>query len=210
MRRSASAIAWSGIEAGCAAALSVASALLVARIIGPAELGIGAAVVSVHVLLWVVVNALFGDALVQRAEVDATVLSSALWASVATGCVAMALQAGSGWLLALLLDDRRLVGMALWLALPLPLVGAAGVVQGQLTRARGYGRLAGRTIIGQGIGTLAGVLAALDGAGPGRPWASRSPPRWSARWRCCWAEAAGQPRSGAGGRCANCSRSACR
>lgn len=165
MRRSASAIAWSGIEAGCAAALSVASALLVARIIGPAELGIGAAVVSVHVLLWVVVNALFGDALVQRAEVDATVLSSALWASVATGCVAMALQAGSGWLLALLLDDRRLVGMALWLALPLPLVGAAGVVQGQLTRARGYGRLAGRTIIGQGIGTLAGVLAALDGAG---------------------------------------------
>ena len=78
MRRSASAIAWSGIEAGCAAALSVASALLVARIIGPAELGIGAAVVSVHVLLWVVVNALFGDALVQRAEVDATVLSSAL------------------------------------------------------------------------------------------------------------------------------------
>jgi PST family polysaccharide transporter len=158
-------VAWSGIEAACAAALSVASALLVARIIGPAELGIGAAAVSVHVLLWVAVNALFGDALVQREAVDNTVLSSALWTSVAIGCVAMVLQAVSGWVLAALLDDRRLVPMALWLSLPLPLVGAAGVAQGHLTRSRGYGRLAGRTIVGQGLGTLAGVLAALWGAG---------------------------------------------
>jgi O-antigen/teichoic acid export membrane protein len=159
------AVAWSGVEAACSGALSIASALLVARMIGPAELGVGAAAVSVHVLLWVVVNALFGDALVQRGRVDETDLSSALWTSVGVGCVAAALQAGSGWLLAAVLDDPRLVAMGLCLALPLPLVGAAGVAQGRLTRARDYGRLAGRTIVGQGLGTFAGVVAAFCGAG---------------------------------------------
>jgi O-antigen/teichoic acid export membrane protein len=123
-------VAWSGVEASCAALLSIASAFLVARLIGPAELGIGAAAISVHILLWVTVNALFGDALVQRTTVDDAVMSSAVWTSVGVGCAAMAVQAGSGWLLAECLHDSRLVPMALCLALPLPLVGAAGVTQG--------------------------------------------------------------------------------
>lgn len=159
------AIGWSGLEAACAAGLSVASALFVARMIGPTELGIGAAAVSLHVLLWVVVNALFGDALVQRQSVDEEACASALWTSVAVGCLAALMQAGAGWVLAAMLDDPRLVPMCLSLAVPLPLVGAAGVMQGRLTRARGYGRLAGRTILGQGLGTAVGVGAALHGAG---------------------------------------------
>jgi PST family polysaccharide transporter len=55
--------------------------------------------------------------------------------------------------------------MAALLALPLPLVGAAGVIQGLLMRERAYKRLALRTIVGQGLGTVAGVAAALHGAG---------------------------------------------
>jgi PST family polysaccharide transporter len=159
------AVGWSGLEAACAAGLSVASALFVARMIGPSELGIGAAAVSVHVLLWVVVNALFGDALVQRPSMDDEACASALWTSVAIGCLAALVQASAGWVLAALLDDRRLPAMGLSLALPLPLVGAAGVMQGRLTRARGYGRLAGRTILGQGLGTAVGIGAAFHGAG---------------------------------------------
>ena len=58
---------WSGFEAAASATLSFASAFIVARLVGPSEVGIGAAVVAVHVLLWVAVNALFADALVQRA-----------------------------------------------------------------------------------------------------------------------------------------------
>jgi O-antigen/teichoic acid export membrane protein len=51
------------------------------------------------------------------------------------------------------------------LAAPLPLVGAAGVIQGLLTRERAYRRLAMRTLIGQGLGTAVGAGAALAGAG---------------------------------------------
>jgi O-antigen/teichoic acid export membrane protein len=193
---------WSGLEALVAAILSIVTPFVVARLIGPSELGIGAAATAVHVILWVVVNGLFADALVQRAAVNDRMLSSAFWASVAVGVVAMAVQAAAGWGLAFVLDDRRLVPMTLVLAAALPFVGAGGIIQGLLTRERACARLALRTIFGQGLGTAVGVLAALAGAGAwalvaqqavtsvcgalillrGRGW---TPPAASMAPRCC-------------------------
>lgn len=156
---------WSGLEASAAAGLAFASAFLIARLVGPGEVGIGAAAVAVHVLLWVVVNALFADAIVQRASLDDPALTAAFWASTAVGAGASLLQLGAGPLLGHVLGDARLKLMALPLALPFPLVGAAGALQGLLTRQRNYRALAGRTLIGQGLGTLTGITAALAGAG---------------------------------------------
>ena len=147
------------------ATLSIVTSFVVARVVGPNEFGIGAAALAVNVLLWVVVNALFADALVQRKAIDNHILSSAFWASAGVGCIAMLLQVAAGWGLAAMLDDRRLVPMCLVLAAPLPLVGAAGVIQGLLTRERAYRRLALRTLIGQGLGTAVGACAAFAGAG---------------------------------------------
>jgi O-antigen/teichoic acid export membrane protein len=159
------AVFWSGLEAACAGLLSFASAFLVARIVGPAELGIGAVVVALQVLLCVAVNALFADAIAQRAALDRDTASSAFWASVAVGCAAGLVQMAMGPLLALSLHDPRLPAMAVLLALPLPLVGAGGAAQGILTSQRRYRALAGRTIVGQGSGTAMGVALALAGAG---------------------------------------------
>jgi O-antigen/teichoic acid export membrane protein len=156
---------WSGLEAGVSAILSIITSFAVARIVGPREFGIGAAAIAVHVVLWVVVNALFADALVQRPAVNDRIVSSAFWASTAAGCVAMLLQGAAGWGLAAMLGDPRLIPMALVLAAPLPLVGAAGVIQGLLTRERAYRHLALRTLIGQGLGTVVGASAAFAGAG---------------------------------------------
>ena len=55
--------------------------------------------------------------------------------------------------------------MSVVLALPLPLVGAAGPVQGLLTRDRAYRTLALRTVSARDLGTLAGIVCALRGAG---------------------------------------------
>jgi PST family polysaccharide transporter len=156
---------WSGFEAAASAVLSFASAFIVARLVGPTEVGIGAAAVAVHVLLWVAVNALFADPLVQRGAVDNDTFSSAFIASIAVGCVTALLQAAVGHPLAWSLADSRLTTMSAILALPLPLVGAAGPVQGLMTRQRAYRQLAWRTVIGQGLGTLTGVASALAGAG---------------------------------------------
>jgi O-antigen/teichoic acid export membrane protein len=164
-RADANNVFWSGFEATTAAVLSFASAFIVARLVGPSEVGIGAAVVAVHVLLWVVVNALFADSLGQRAAVDDAEFSSALWASVAVGGLAAMLQVTLAQPIAAWLGDNRLVAMSVLLGLPLPLVGAGGPVQGLLTRNRAYRALAGRTLIGQGLGTITGIASALAGAG---------------------------------------------
>jgi PST family polysaccharide transporter len=160
---------WSALEAAGAALFSVASAFLIARLIGPTELGIGATAVAVHVLLWVFVNALFADAIVQRATIDEVSLSSAAWASTAIGCCAAVVQSGSGWLLARMLDDTRLVPMSLLLAVPFPFVGMGGALQGILTRQRRYRALAARTLVGQGSGMALGIALALVHAGAWAP-----------------------------------------
>ena len=158
-------IFWSGLEAVVSGLLSFLSAFTIARIIGPAELGIGAAVVAVHVLLWVGVNALFADALVQRAELAEHTADSAFWASAGCGGLAGLLQMVAGFELVHVLHDPRLQTMSIMLAMPLPLVGGAGAVQGMLTRARAYRALAERAVIGQGLGAVVGIAAAVMGAG---------------------------------------------
>ena len=164
-RSHASNVFWSGSEAAISASLSFVSAFVVARLVGPAEVGIGAAAVAVHVLLWVGVNALFADALVQRSVVDDTTFSTAFVMSALVGCGAALAQVAAAHPLAWSLSDHRLVTMSLLLAVPLPLVGAAGPIQGLLTRQRAYRTLAFRTVIGQGLGTLVGIGSALAGAG---------------------------------------------
>ncbi len=158
-------ITWPAMEAGGTAILAIVSSFVVARVVGPAEVGIAAAIVSVHILLWVVVNALFADAVVQQADIDHEALSGAFWASAGIGLAMMAVQAVSGWCLGWLLDDDRLPAMALILAVSLPVVGGAGVVQGVLTRNRDFRWVALRTLIGNGVGTCFGIVASLHGLG---------------------------------------------
>ena len=158
-------IFWSGLEAGFAGALSVISAFFIARVIGPSEVGSGAAAVAIHVVLWVATNALFADAIPQRRRIGPVTLSSAFWAGVLAGCAASLIQVVSGWMLAWLYDDPRLGPMGILLALPLPLVGAAGTVQGLLIRRRAYRTLAMRTVLGLGSATAVGMTLAGIGAG---------------------------------------------
>lgn len=162
MRRNA---LWSAVEAGAAGTFSLLSAFLVARLVGPAALGVGAAATAVNVVLWVAVNALFADALVQRVTLTMQEAAAAFWAATAVGCLAALLQIAAGWGLATAMDDRRLVTMAALLAVPLPLVGAASVIQGLLTRERAYRALALRTILGHGLGCAVGIGMALTGGG---------------------------------------------
>ncbi|MBV9248600.1 MAG: oligosaccharide flippase family protein [Acetobacteraceae bacterium] len=159
------AVFWSGLEASVNGVLSFIGAFIVARLIGPAELGVGASVVSVHVLLWIAANSLFADAIVQQSSPGPTTQHSAFWGSAAAGCVFALLQAAAGWPLAAILADHRLTLMSGVLALPLPLVGAAGAVQGLLVRERRYRALAIRTMAGQSMSMVVGVAAAFSGAG---------------------------------------------
>ena len=155
---------WSGLEATSAAGLAFASAFIVARLIGPAEVGIAAAAVSVHVLLWVTVNALFADAIVQRASLDDATMASAFWASTAVGVAAAAIQLAAGPLLGMLLADPRLPAMAALAGIAAALAGAG----------------AWSLVLQQTVTATAGALALLLRA----RWRQHSGPAWARpHWR---------------------------
>ena len=165
---------WSATEAASAAFFSATSAFVVARIIGPTELGTAAAAVSLHVILWVGVNALFADAIVRADHVDTIAESSAARASLGVGVAAALIQCSAGLILSRTMQEPRLFGMALALALPLPLVGLAGPRQGMLTRARAYRHLAMRSVAAGACGTVVGVGCGLAGAGAWAPGAQQT------------------------------------
>ena len=168
-RHAAGNVFWSGTEAAVSGMLSLVAAFVIARLIGPSEFGTAATAVVVHVLLWVAANALFADALVQRPSVDNVTAVSATCAATTVGVLCALLQLGVGPALASGMHDPRLVPMCAVLAVPLPLVGAAGAMQGLLTRERAYRALAMRTLIGQGAATAVGVIAARWGGGAWAP-----------------------------------------
>lgn len=124
------AVMWSGIEAVAGGTLSLASVFVIARMIGPDAVGIGAAAVATHVVFWVAINGIFADALVQRASLDDRMIASAFWSGLACGTIGMVGQILVGVLLAWQFDDPRLGMMGVVLALTLPLVGFGGAAQG--------------------------------------------------------------------------------
>lgn len=156
---------WVGIETGAAALLSVLSAFVVARLVGGAEVGTGAAAVALHVLLSVPVNALFADAIVQMRRLPGWLAATAFWSAGMAGLLACGLEYAGGVWLAAGFGDARLVPMSALLAATLPLVGCGGAVGGILLRGGQYRVLAGRTLIGQGCGTAVGIALAWGGAG---------------------------------------------
>jgi len=158
-------VLWSSLDAGAAAGLSFVSGFAVAGMIGPAEVGVAAAAVSLHVLLWVGVNALFADALVQRARLSEVAAASGFWGACVAGLLGGLVQIAASVPVAAVIGDQRIMVMSIVLAAALPLVGAAGAMQGMATRAAQYRLLASRTVIGQGLGTIAGVGLACAGWG---------------------------------------------
>ena len=161
-------------------------------------------------MLWVGVNALFADALVQRAEVDDAMAASAFWASVG-GRRAVRHCAGRRGPADCRQPGRYTPGRRCppcwrcrcrW-------SGAGGVVQGLLTRRRDYRVLAGRAIIGQGLGTAAGIAAALGGAGAWAPVLQQFVTSAAGALALLLRDRLAATRaSGAGSRCASCCASA--
>src|SRR5690242_13427683 len=84
------AAAWVAAETATAALFSLVGLLGVARIIGPEQAGLGALAASAFLLVENPVAALFGDALLQRRQLEPKHVASAFWVTLAVGLVAAA------------------------------------------------------------------------------------------------------------------------
>lgn len=158
--------AWVLAETAASAAFSLVSLLVIGRVIGPHEAGVGAVAIAAFLLLDVFGASLFPDALVQRAGLSERHLRSALTASTLVGLAAALVLAGAAPLLAAGTGGGgALVSLLLALAPLLPASAFSGAASGFAMREQRYRLLALRVLVAQPIALAAGLAAAAGGLG---------------------------------------------
>ena len=156
---------WVGAESLMGAAVSLCGLLLIARMIGPDAAGTGAVATSIFLLLDMPAASLFGDALLQRRDLEERHRSSAFWATLIVATAAAAVLFLLAPFLALAIGRSEIGAMLRVLACLLPISAAAGLLAALLLRTQHYRLLAARALFCQPFAIAAGVAVAHAGGG---------------------------------------------
>jgi len=156
---------WVGLETVGSFTLSVAALLGYARLLAPAEFGLGTLAVTVVHLGSVLTGTLFYGAVVQRDMLEEQHRDSAVWVSFGLGLFI----AGALWLLAAPLaswsEKPELASLLHWMSPAVIISGIEVVFLAELHRRLEFRRSAWRTLVGRGAGTTVGLALALNGGG---------------------------------------------
>ncbi len=156
---------WAALESGGLSVLSLAVLLIVARLIGPSELGAFAIALGAVQILTLIVEMLVHDAIIQRRELDKDHLSTAFWTTMLLG-LALAVACWFGADTFANLFDNPKVGLFLAiLGLGLPLSGIAIVPIARLRRGMRFKALALRSLYGRLAAALTAIALAALGYG---------------------------------------------
>ena len=157
--------AWVAAETLGSATFSLVGLLFIARLIGPEAAGIGAIAASAFLTIDFPIAALFGDALMQRRNLEERHRSSALWMTIGVALIAVLGLFLAAPLIAHAIGAPILTDMIHVLALLLPFSAASGLLASLALRARHYRLLAQRVLVCQPLSVGLGVLAATAGWG---------------------------------------------
>jgi PST family polysaccharide transporter len=153
-------IFWSGSAQLLRQLLQVGITALLARLLAPADFGLIGMVVVVTGFVALFGELGFGPALVQKRELTAAHLSTALTVTVVNGLVLMLLVVAAAPLVASFYDEARLVPLVGALALTFPFNGLGVVPLNLLQRRMEFGRVALIEVLSVvTAGTLAVILA---------------------------------------------------
>ncbi|SDB08066.1 oligosaccharide flippase family protein [Belnapia rosea] len=158
--------AWVAAETLGSAAFSLVGLLFIARLIGPQAAGTGAIAASAFLTIDFPIAALFGDALLQRRDLEERHRSSALWVTIGVALLGMIGLFLAAPLIAGAIGAPVLTDMIHVLSLLLPFSAASGLMAALALRARHYRLLAQRVLICQPLSVGAGMVAAFAGWGP--------------------------------------------
>lgn len=164
-----SSLIWNTLSLGGRQGIRMVTALVLARILGPADFGVASqAIVTVTL---VALLATFGlvPVLVQRPELGPRHRHAASWLSLVTGLVAAGLTAATAVPVAALFDSPELVAVMRVLAVLVLLKAVAVVPTALLMRDLRFEHLARAELVGAAAGAVMGVASAAAGA---RYWAS--------------------------------------
>ncbi|MBN1979701.1 MAG: lipopolysaccharide biosynthesis protein [Anaerolineae bacterium] len=160
-----SALIWSAIQAWGTRVVSFFVLLILARLLVPESFGLVATASVVLDFIQVFVNQGFGEAIVQRAELEPEHLDAAFWLSILMGIVLTAIGVISAGLVAAIFSEPRLVPIVRWLSFNFVFVALSGVQQALLRRRLAFKALAARSFVANVIGGVVGVAMAFLGYG---------------------------------------------
>ena len=158
-------VSWLLAARGVAIATSLLTASVLARLLSPADFGVQAIVGIVVLLAAALSDGTFAVPLLQRAEIDPALVSSALWLSVGVGAACMgALILGAPWIGAAA-HAPRLGAPLLLTAFVLPIRGMSSVGVALLERKRDYRAISMASMAGNLVYTVLAIAMAVRGYG---------------------------------------------
>lgn len=155
--RAGRSLIWTLLESGGLSILSLTVLIVLARILGPSELGTAALALGTVQMLAIAIDTLLHDAIVQRRDLTEDHLHTAFWACFGLGvCLSAACWIGAPGM-GRLFDSPGLPPLLAVAGISLPFTGAGSVAIAILRRKFEFKALALRTLYGR----LAGAVAAL-------------------------------------------------
>ncbi|MBI2759427.1 MAG: lipopolysaccharide biosynthesis protein [Chloroflexi bacterium] len=156
---------WSGAQIFGGKLVSFIVFALLSRLVKPEAFGIVALATLFISFAQIFLDQGFGDAIVQRADLEQEHLDTAFWANVLAGGLITLITFVSAPLIANLFREPSLVLIIPWLSLSFFLAGLSSTQQAILRRQLAFKELAGRSLIAAFVGGVAGVVLALLGFG---------------------------------------------
>ncbi len=140
--------------------------VVVARILGPADVGLFALGMIVVELGRIFSTSGFSDAVTRaRADDEEDVARAAFWGNIMLSLLSAVVLSLAAVPIARLLDSPRLAGVVVALAWTIPLSGAYAIHQARLLKRFGHRSLAIRSVLSGLIGGAVAIFAAWHGAG---------------------------------------------
>jgi O-antigen/teichoic acid export membrane protein len=146
-------------------ALQIFAAIILARLLTPADFGLAAIVIVLTSFAPFLIDFGFGDAIVQRSKITREQVNSLFWLSSGIGLAVAVVVAACSPLIAWLYDEPRLEPIALCMAITFVLGGISNQHLALLRRSMQFGRIANIQVISTLVGIVVAIVIAICGFG---------------------------------------------
>ncbi|MFJ2484745.1 oligosaccharide flippase family protein [Pseudomonas sp. NPDC087639] len=142
--------------------LSMITFVVYARLLSPAELGVGTIIIAIVELVGLIYSSVLEDPLVRLERLEDKHISTAFWASVLVSLVSIVVISGA---VMLYTPDPMLQAMTAVASVKILFTMMARVYVAQMRRSGNFKTLASRTLLGKVFGGVGGIAVALWGWG---------------------------------------------
>lgn len=158
-------VAWQGAAKWGAQLLNFGFYTGLARLLSPSIFGLVAIAWVYLAFIQVFVRQGFGDAIIQRRDLEPEHLDSAFWIAMGTAVLLCLLSIALAGPIARLFSEPRVAPVIEWMSLFFPLAALGAMPTAILTRELNFRPLAVSSVLGTGVGGAVGLTMALYGWG---------------------------------------------